>query len=365
MVGVAPLISAVPGFSDPTWWIAAFAGGAFGAAIGALPAFIFTGFMVIAGEAAGALGLAPADMNPDTAAVETLNATAGATGGAASLPVADGVATTATGFTGVLGFGPVFGPHISFAAGAAAAAYAAKQGYIDDGKNILWAAGTNHIDVLMVGGVFGILGHLGTSTFRLVGIPTDNIALMVFVSALLHRVVFGYGVIGEITGSGMFDVSPWERDEDEAPGIWLPWQYKWANVALLGVIGGILGAFAFQVTGSPLIGFGISAASLVFLQAGTDNIPVTHHITLPGAVGALGAQAAGYSPALVLIVGALFGAFGATMGEVCNRVFYMHGKTHVDPPAFGIFMSGLLSAILTAAGVLGDTFWGGLGGLGL
>ncbi|WP_253738315.1 hypothetical protein [Halohasta salina] len=323
--------------TDPTFWIASFAGGAFGAAIGALPAFIFTGFMVIAGEAAGALGLEGA--------------------GEASL--------TATGFTGLLGFGPVFGPHISFAAGAAAAAYAAKQGYIDDGKNILWAAGTHHTDVLMVGGLFGLIGFAGTELGRTIGIPTDNIALMVFVSALLHRVAFGYSVIGEITGSGMFDVGPWERDEDEAPGIWLPWQYKWGNVALIGVIGGILGAFAFQATGSPLIGFGISAASLVFLQAGVDNIPVTHHITLPGAVGALGAQAAGYSPALVLIVGGLFGAFGATMGEVCNRVFYMHGKTHVDPPAFGIFMSGLLSAVLTAAGVLGTTFWAPISALGL
>jgi hypothetical protein len=30
--------------------LAAFAGGAFGAAIGALPAFVFTGFMVMLGE---------------------------------------------------------------------------------------------------------------------------------------------------------------------------------------------------------------------------------------------------------------------------------------------------------------------------
>ena len=327
-----------PTLTDPTWYIAAFAGGAFGAAIGALPAFIFTGFMVIGGEAAGAIGLDGAG---------------------------EGVSLTASGFTGYLGFGPVFGPHISFAAGAAAAAYAAKQGYIDDGKNILWAAGTQKIDVLLVGGIFGILGMVGTGLGRTVGIPTDNIALMVFVSALIHRVAFGYSIIGEVTGDGLFDVGPWERDEDEAPGIWLPWQYKWSGVAFIGIIGGILGAAAFQGTGSPLIGFGISAASLVFLQCGVDNIPVTHHITLPGAVGALGASAAGYSPALVLIFGALFGAFGALMGEICNRVFYMHGKTHVDPPAFGIFMSGLLSAILTAAGVLGDTFWGGLGGIGL
>jgi len=315
--------------TDPTLWITALAGGAFGAAIGALPAFIMTGFAVIAGEALG-IG--------------------GGLGG-------DAVIDSGSAITGSIGFGPIFGPHISFAAGAAAAAYAAKQGYIDDGKNILWAAGTNHIDVLLVGAVFGAIGHLGTSSLNLIGFPTDNIAVMVFVSALLHRVVFGYSVIGEVTGSGLFDVSPWERDEDEAPGIWLPWQYKWGNVALIGIFGGILGAFIYQATGSTTLSFGISAASLIFLQAGTDNIPVTHHITLPGSVGAVGAAAAGYSPALVLIVGGFFGLFGATMGEVCNRVFFMHGKTHVDPPAFGILMSGLLSAVLTAAGVLGSTFW--------
>jgi len=58
-----------------------------------------------------------------------------------------------------------------------------------------------------------------------------------------------------------------------------------------------------------------------------------------------------YGAEAAMIAGIGFGIFGALMGELCNRVFYMHGKTHVDPPAFGIFMSGLLSAILIAAGV--------------
>jgi len=310
---------------DPTFWLAAFAGGAFGAAIGALPAFIFTGFAVIGGEAA-ALG-----------------------GG-------EEATAEAAAYTGLVGFGPVFGPHISFAAGAAAAAYAAKQGYIDDGKNILWAAGTNHMDVLVVGGLFGLLGFVGTELLNFIAFPTDNIALMVFLSALIHRVAFGYSVIGEVTGDGLFDVGPWERDEENAPGIWLPWQYKWANVALLGVIGGLLGAFIYIETGSPVLGFGISAASLVFLQAGTDNIPVTHHITLPGSIGAFGALPL-YGPEGAMVFGLIFGVFGAVMGEVCARVFYMHGDTHVDPPAFAIAASGLLSAILIAAGVLDGTIW--------
>ncbi len=304
---------------DPTFWLAAFAGGAFGAAIGALPAFIFTGFAVIGGEALF-------------------------------------LATENDAVTGLVGFGPVFGPHISFAAGAAAAAYAAKQGYIDDGKNILWAAGTNHIDVLLVGGLFGLFGFASVEVLNFIQFPTDNIALIVFVSALVHRVAFGYSVIGEITGDGMFDVGPWERDEEEAPGIWLPWQYQWANVAFLGVIGGLLGGFIFISTESMVLGFGISAASLVFLQAGTDNIPVTHHITLPGSVGAMGALPM-YGAEGAMIFGLVFGVFGALMGEVCNRVFYMHGKTHVDPPAFGIAAAGLLSAILVTAGVLEVPGW--------
>src|SRR6056297_2395582 len=169
-----------PTLTDPTWYIAAFAGGAFGAAIGALPAFIFTGFMVIAGQATASLGLEGAG---------------------------EGATLTASGFTGYLGFGPIFGPHISFAAGAAAAAYAAKQGYIDDGKNILWAAGTHHIDVLGVGAVFGIIGHVLTAGLVAISWPTDPIATTVFLSALIHRVAFGYSIIGEVTGDGLFDIS--------------------------------------------------------------------------------------------------------------------------------------------------------------
>jgi len=326
---------------EPTFLLAAFAGGAFGAAIGALPAFIFTGFAVIAGEA---MALGGGNEAYDLGYETGFTVTGGTVGD----------------ITGLVGFGPVFGPHISFAAGAAAAAYAAKQGYIDDGKNILWAAGTNHMDVLIVGGLFGLLGFAGTELLNTIAFPTDNIALMVFLSALIHRVAFGYSVIGEVTGNGLFDVGPWERDEEEAPGIWLPWQYKWANVALLGVIGGLLGGFIYVVTGSPVLGFGISAASLVFLQCGVDNIPVTHHITLPGSIGAFGAAGGGFGMEVAMVFALAFGVFGAVMGEVCARVFYMHGKTHVDPPAFGIFMAGLLAAIIAVPTEFAGSIWPGI-----
>ncbi len=305
---------------DPVFWMAAFAGGAFAASIGALPAFVFTGFMVIAGEAAALAG-AEADI------------------------------------TGLVGFGPIFGPHVSFAAGAAAAAYAAKQGYLDDGKNIVDALGTHNIDVLLVGGLFGVFGFAAVELLNFIEFGTDNIALMVFVSALVHRVVFGYSIIGEITGDGIFDMSPAERGEDEAPGIWLPWQYKWSGVTTIGLVGGLLGGAVYMFTESVVLVFGISAASLVILNAGIDNFPVTHHITLPGAVAAFSADMTGFADPIIMVFALVFGIFGALMGEVCNRVFYAHGSTHVDPPAFGIFMSGLVFAILTIVGVFDATFW--------
>lgn len=70
---------------------------------------------------------------------------------------------------------------------------------------------------------------------------------------------------------------------------WLPWQYEWSAVTLIGFGGGILGGFTFWVTVSPFLAFDISAASLLFLNLSAyDNfadfqvqVPVTHHITLP------------------------------------------------------------------------------------
>ncbi|MCU4925450.1 hypothetical protein OB905_05530 [Halobacteria archaeon AArc-dxtr1] len=309
---------------DPVFWMAAFAGGAFAASIGALPAFVFTGFMVIAGEALDLAG-----------------------GGDA--------------VTGLVGFGPIFGPHVSFAGGAAAAAYAAKKGYLDDGKDIASALGTHNVDVLAVGGLFGVFGFASVELLNYVEFGTDTIALMVFVSALVHRVVFGYSIIGEITGNNIFDMSPAERGEDNAPGIWLPWQYKPAGVAMIGLIGGLLGGFVYLETGSVVLIFGISAASLLFLNLGIDDFPVTHHITLPGAVGAFSAAATGFDPTVAMVFAILFGLFGAFTGELCNRVFYAHGRTHVDPPAFGIAASGLLATALVAVGVFDATFWATFG----
>jgi hypothetical protein len=336
--------------------IAAFAGGAFGAAIGALPAFCFTGFAVIAGEAANLVGIEGAETS---------------------------ISITNASVTGTVGFGAVFGPHISFAAGAAAAAYAAKKdgampdpgdGDYHPAKDIAYALGTRP-DVLAVGGIFGIIGAVGTLISGGLALPWDPIAIMVVVSAALHRIAFGYPLIGG-GDRNLLDMSPFENEEMRtatdggevatdggykrlAVEPWLPHQYKWANVGMIGLVAGLLGGFIALETGSPFLGFGISAASLTFLNLGVEKIPVTHHMTLPASTAALAVfpDPTGTTKIIALLIGGLFGVYGALIGEVVQRVFYAHSDTHFDPPAAAIVVATLTVAILAIIGVFDSSSW--------
>ncbi|MES3517813.1 MAG: hypothetical protein PPP58_09140 [Natronomonas sp.] len=334
----------IDALTNPALLLGAIAGGAFGAALGALPAFVFTGFLVIAGvfggDAAGGVGVG-------------------------------------------VGFGPVFGPHISFASGAAAAAYAAKQGYVEsgfdyhNGKDITVALGSKP-DILAVGAAFGIVGILIEQFLRQGRIPTDPIATAVVLSAFIHRIAFGYSIVGTVSdkAEGFFDMGPFEREEmrstGEVPGDgdkdgedrlavepWLPNMYKWSHVAGIGIVTGLAGGYAALQTGSAFLGFGISAASLLFLNLGIGKIPVTHHMTLPASTAYLAAIApgTGFGPTAGLLFAAAFGFLGALIGEAFQRIFYAHGDTHVDPPAASIAITHSIIAILSILGVLGTAVW--------
>ncbi|WP_436901424.1 hypothetical protein [Halovenus halobia] len=337
-------------------FITALAGGAFGAAIGALPAFIFTGFVVFLGEGINILQTELAGAAPGVSAGEL-----------------------GAGITGVIGFGPITGPHIAFAGGVAASAYAGKK-YPEMepedwdyhfGKNILYAFGTKP-DILAVGAIFGALGMLiarfGSALAVAGGTPvTDFVAVGVVLTAFIARGVFGYPIVGGASGSNLLDMSPFEREEPhvsadggEVPAEhqgrlatepWLPHQYKWSGVTAIGIVGGILGGFIYLKTGSIFLGYAISAMSLLFLNLGVEKIPVTHHITLIGAVGAVVVLPSAGPVAALLAAGA-FGAVSGLLGELTQRLFYAHSGTHVDPPAMAIVISMVVIAVLSIVGVL-------------
>jgi hypothetical protein len=324
--------------------VAAFAGGAFGAAVGALASFSMAGVAVIVGE------------------VYALTQ-----GG-----------DPAVSLTSTIGFGVVLGPHVAFGGGAAAAAYVAREDdtVLGDGfpyhpaKNVVRGLGARW-DALLVGGTFGVAGHLIAAGSGTLGVPVDPVALGVVGSALLHRAVFGYALLGRPAG-GWLDLSSATAATDGGqprdPEVWLPYQYRWRDVTVLGAVMGALGGYVAYRTGSPFLAFGISVAVLLLLVADVAAIPVTHHMTLPAstavlAVGGLpaaatpAAVAGAVTPELALGVGILFGVVGGLLGEASQRVAYAHAETHLDPPAASIVLTSLLVGVGALVGVFEGAVW--------
>lgn len=278
----------------------AFGGGLFGAAIGGLPAFVFTGFAVLTG-----VGIALAGGDFD--------------------------------FLGQIAFGPVFGPHIAFAGGAAAAAYARRRGELPDGKDIVTPlASLATWDVLLVGGAFGAGGYLlQIALGGVLGNYTDVIALIVFISGVAARLLFGNtGLLGKVTN----DEFSGNRFTPGGEQVWVEYQQDWLQAAVIGLGSGLLAAFASlaileavpdATASANVIGFGISAATLVFLALGLE-FPVTHHMTISASYAAV---ATGN-----LWVGVIAGVVAALVGEVGSRLFLIHGDSHIDPPAWAIFI---------------------------
>lgn len=325
--------------------IAGIAGGVIGAAFGGLPALSLAGLAIVVGEAGNLVGVDSGDV------------------------LAHGGVLDATGLTGSVGFGPVLGPHVAFAGGVAAAAYAGRQTTFDttfryhQAKQIAKPLGSDP-DVLLVGGVFGLLGVLLAHLAAGVGVPVDPVMFAVVVSAFAHRIAFGYPLVGQVR-EGLLDLSAYERGEivgelegEETHGRagrqavepWLPDHYQWEKAAVLGAGVGVASAYLALVTGSVFIAFGITAASLAFLSLGLYTFPVTHHMALPASIVALALPV--QSGTLTLVIGGVFGVLAALAGELSERVFYAHGDTHVDPPAIAILLLSLLITILATLGVL-------------
>jgi hypothetical protein len=237
-------------------------------------------------------------------------------------------------------------------------------------------------DVLLVGGLFGIVGYWIATLSTKAGFPTDPVALGVVLSAIVHRVVLGYDVVGTTSGN-VLDMSPFERGDrrptdgrttpDGGQGRlvvepWLPYQYRWSHVTLLGAIVGVLGGYLAYLTASAFLAFGISVVALAFLCADVADIPVTHHMSLPAStVVVASVETAGpLTPRVIgemlplgeaVLLGGIFGIIGALVGEIAQRVFYAHADTHLDPPAASIVVTTLFISVLSLIGVLPNAAW--------
>ncbi|MDO5115144.1 MAG: hypothetical protein Q4D58_03510 [Synergistaceae bacterium] len=287
--------------------VAAFGGGAFGALLGALPAFIMTGCFALAGALISAAG--GADI---------------------------GVA--------FLAFGSFMGPHIAFGGGVAAAAYAGKKGSLKAGNDIVTALnGLGQADVIIVGGIFGVLGYIICALLMKtpLGPMTDAVAMTVAASGCIARLTFGKtGLLGKYTGKG--------------PRVWITGGSGFSYNVMLGAVVGIAVSFvAAQMKSAgvsdvalgsfPVICFGFSAITLIFAQTGFA-VPTTHHITLPSALGALTGIAA-WGPAGAAL-GVVIGILASLLGDFAGNAFNSHNDSHIDPPAITIFTLTIVVSII-------------------
>lgn len=306
--------------TDILLYLAAFAGGFLAAAFGALVAFVFTGLVLLVGIAAL-------------------------------------VATGDGSFISLIAFGPFFGPHVSFAGGVGAAAFAARKGWLDNGKDIVTPlASLGKPVVMLVGGCFGVIGLViqqGVSLVPWFGTHTDSVACTVILSGLLARLVFGRsGVVGAHS-EGLTGLDKFRPTEVHA---WARYQEKWSAAATLGLGAGLIAAWAAvalataypKAPGANLVGFGISAVSLGFLALGL-KMPITHHMTIIGAVAATSFLPVTHSPLAAILIGAGFAMLSALLAEAFARFWYIRGDTHMDPPASAIWPMTTLVLGLAAA----------------
>jgi hypothetical protein len=288
--------------------VASFGGGLLGAALGGLPVFVLCGVAAVVG---------------------------------AGITAATGDAT----FMNLVAFGPLLGPQVSFAGGAAAAAYAAKKGKLSSGRDIVTAMmGIKSMDTLIVGGLFGVLGYI--LWWALANLPmiggtgaTNPIAFSIVINAIIARLLFGKtGVFGKVRSGD----NRW-RASDVA--VWLPWQTQPVELLVVGVSFGLVVAFStVQMPALAGVWFGISVASLVFLQYGT-TVPVWHHIALSTEfVIAIGGAD--------LWWGVTFAVLAAFLGDFFGMLFTAHGDNHIDPPSATLATTFTLMAILKATGLL-------------
>jgi hypothetical protein len=329
--------------------LAGLVGGAVGAAVGARRALGLAGLAVVVGE------VLAVTLSEDAALLETFE----------SVPAP----VDATALTAAVGFGPLLGPHVAFAGGAAAAAYAGRKQTIDTAFRYHQAKqiGAPLYDsprALVVGAAFGLLGVLVAGLAAGLGAPLDPVALAVVVSALLHRLAFGYPVLGRFReAGGLFDVSPFEEgaywgdgDHETAQGIggrhvvepWQPEYDEWLVVLGIGAGVGLLAGVVALATDSAVVAFGLAAAALLATPYVSRPVPATYHVALPAGIAAVATDA---DPLVGLVAAGALGLVAALVGELAGRLLYAHGDTHLDPGFVAMLLTSLVVGALVAAGV--------------
>lgn len=293
--------------------VAAFGGGVFGASVGALPAFILTGVVAIIGGIAS-------------------------------------VAAPGADYVTYMAFGSFLGPHVAFAGGVAAAAYAKKIGASENGADIATSCnGYGNPSILAVGGVFGIIGYIIAAIVAFVfgglipNVFTDNPGMTVFISGCIARLAFGKrGLLSDASVRAPLS-------KGGALGNMLLISIGYAIV-----VSGVYVVLAGTVEDVAILGsyhvviFGLAAVSLVFAEMG-QALYGWHHIGIISAEAAMAGYAMG-GAGMAMILGIVMGLVAGILQDFETCFLNSDVDSHIDGPAFAIFISTIIISIIKIAG---------------
>lgn len=268
--------------------LAAFAGGIFGSIVSGTIAFIFTGLMALIG-------------------------------------IAISLSTGDASFLNEVAFGPFFSPSVAFVGAVAAAAYAGK---IRDNKQDLDnypqgqdvnfpLFGTNNSMVLVIGGIFGVLGYVTNFYLGKISIGMDTVALTVVIYGVVARYLFGGSLMSKDIKAPYFDAN----------------NLLFNTVA--GLAFGLATSFVVLKTGVNNLGWAFSAVSLIFAFTTVKSFPVSHHITMSTGYFAL---ASGN-----FYIGAVAGVIASLLGIVVAKFTNENVDSHLDMPAVVIFIASIIA----------------------
>ena len=283
--------------------LAAFGAGALAASIGAVNAFIMTGILAIVAGVGTCLGVD-------------------------------------SGFTAAFAFGTVMGPHMSFAAGAAATAFAKKKGYIDNGCALgQGLAFLNKADVLVVGGVFGIIAYLIADFVvakifgGLIPFGTDNPGMTVVISGIIARLCF--------TDNGIKSKNPTLLAKGDALVALLVRAIALSLMA--GGTGVALDAAGYSLAGWNLILFGLAAVSLIF-----PGMASWHHIGIISGYATMIGVGAGLAGFGVVILAVVAGVAAALLCNMENCLINTEVDSHIDGEGFSICLMTIVLNVVAS-----------------
>lgn len=285
--------------------LAAFGAGTLATAMGAVNAFIMTGIIAIVGGMIQCSGIA------ESGALYS-----------------------------IVAFGTFFGPHMSFAAGAAAAGYARKIGKLDNGCNLgLGLASLGEPSVLAVGGVFGVIAWaIGTYVIPaifggIIPFGTDNPGMTVVISGVIARLAFGE--------RGLFSAKPCVLSSGKALSMVVLRAVAYSM--MVGGTGVALHAAGVDLSGYNIIVFGCAAVSLIF-----PGNASWHHTGIISAYATMVAINAGMGDVAVVMMAVVCGLATGLLCNFENCMFNTDVDSHIDGEGFSICLMTIVVNIIAS-----------------